>query len=170
MEGFQPPTIEIASNKFTNIPVILKYNEINLIEVISEKEGFQQVYNISVLIYQPNGIYLGKVIGSRIFMTAEGLKSGLILESYDKKSICKLGNEKLFEINYIGSIVTIDVELWTPDGYMIKTSNLHHDKIKLFDVNFTRVKTEEIPKTHSNFRWGNVGIHLKSDGSIKLNN
>ena len=68
----QFPAVTIATNTFINCPVPLKFDDTNLIELIQEeKVGF----TTQIPIYHPDGTYLAKVVGNRIFLTDDGKKS-----------------------------------------------------------------------------------------------
>ena len=60
------PQVTLATNNFINVPVILKFDDINLIELIKEEKlGF----TTQIPIYHPDGTYLAKVNGTRIYLT-----------------------------------------------------------------------------------------------------
>jgi len=66
------PSITVATNTFINVPVVLKYEDTPLIEVIREHAiGF----TIQIPIYHADGTYLAKVKGNRVYPTEAGKKS-----------------------------------------------------------------------------------------------
>ena len=73
------PEVTLATNKFINVPVILKYEDTNLIEIIKE-EGLG--FTTQIPIYHNDGTYLAKVNGNRIFLTKDGEKAGLKIEKH----------------------------------------------------------------------------------------
>ena len=55
------PTVELATNTFVRVPVILQYDELPLIEIVqTQSAGF----TTKIPIYHPDGTYLAKVVGS----------------------------------------------------------------------------------------------------------
>ena len=59
------PIVKLATNTFINVPIILQYEDIPLIQIIkTESAGF----TTEIPIYHPDGTYLAKVVGSRLFI------------------------------------------------------------------------------------------------------
>jgi hypothetical protein len=115
------PKVIIATNTFINVPIILKYEDINLIEVIKETN---LGYTTQIPIYHSDGTYLAKVTGMRIYPTKEGEKAGLTTEKYKGLWVCKMNNKTVFEVHqHTGEAFKTIGELFTPDGYFIKFSN-----------------------------------------------
>ena len=70
------PTVTFATNQFINVPIILQYDDTPLISILKEQSlGF----TTEIPIYHPDGTYLAKVNGTRIFATEDGNKAGLEL-------------------------------------------------------------------------------------------
>jgi hypothetical protein len=68
------PTVEFATNYFHKVPVILQYDDQPLIEVVQHQQaGFTTQFSI----YDKDGIYLAKVVGSNLHATKDGKKAGL---------------------------------------------------------------------------------------------
>jgi len=65
------PVVRLATNTFINVPVVLKYEDLNLIEIIKEL-GLD--FELQVPIFHADGTYLAKVKGNRIFPTEAGKK------------------------------------------------------------------------------------------------
>lgn len=112
------PRVTIASNTFVNVPIILRYENINLIEVIKEQDvGF----TTQIPIYHQDGTYLAKATGNRLYLTDDGKKTGLKIEQYQGLWVCELDGQTLFEIHQqAGDAFKTTAELYTPDGYFIK--------------------------------------------------
>jgi hypothetical protein len=65
------PKVTIATNTFVNVPVVLKYEDVNLIEIIKEERvGF----TTQIPIYHQDGTHLAKVTGNRLYLTEDGKK------------------------------------------------------------------------------------------------
>lgn len=63
--------IVVATNTFINVPVILKYEDTPLLEVIKEQGiGF----TTQIPVYHSDGTYLAKVTGNRVYPTEAGRK------------------------------------------------------------------------------------------------
>ena len=78
------PSITVATNTFINVPVILKYEDTPLMEVIKEQGiGF----TTQIPIYHSDGTYLAKVKGNRIFPTEAGKKANVWIFPFDNHGV-----------------------------------------------------------------------------------
>jgi len=59
------PRVLLATNTFINVPVILKYEDTNLIEIIRETS---LGYTTQIPIYHSDGTYLAKATGNRLYL------------------------------------------------------------------------------------------------------
>ena len=112
------PIVTFMTNRFINVPVILKHEDTNLIEIVKEiGVGF----TTHIPIYHPDGTYLAKVTGNRIYPTDAGKKSGISIDKLHGVWVCKMGTQNLFEISQqTGESFKLQAELYTPNGYFIK--------------------------------------------------
>lgn len=114
----QTPVINIASNTFINVPIILRYEDINLIEVV-RKQTFG--YYTKIPIYHSDGTYLGVARNSRFFPNSKGEKANVIIDKYFGLWICKMNGKELFEIRQqTGNLFKTTAELYTNDGSFVK--------------------------------------------------
>ena len=134
------PTVELATNTFVRVPVILQYDELPLIEIVqTQSAGF----TTKIPIYHPDGTYLAKVVGSHLFPTPEGEQAGLRLEHPDRMTVCKLGEKVLFEIRRKdAAALRTQAELYTPDGRFVKCAQSSTPKL------YTRVSGRTETKTY----------------------
>lgn len=158
------PSITIATNTFINVPVILKYEETPLIEVINEQGiGF----TTQIPIYHSDGTYLAKVKGNRVYPTEEGKKAKIEIRDLEGKFICSLDKKVLFEITHgVGDAFKATAELYTPDGYFIKCSNA--PKPELFDLSGNAISVVGITMKGIVFQRLSIGIWLRKDGSCAI--
>lgn len=114
----QSPTVEFATNYFHNVPVILQYDDQPLIEVVQDQSaGFTTQFSI----FNKDGVYLAKVVGSRLFATDDGKKAGLSLTHPNRMTVCKVGDQVLFEITRKkAAALKTEAELFTPDGRFLR--------------------------------------------------
>ena len=68
------PSVQVASNWFINVPIILQYEETPLIQVVKEEEAG---FTTEIPIYHPDGRYLAKVKGSQLYATKKASRQGL---------------------------------------------------------------------------------------------
>ncbi len=91
-----PPVIELCTNKFINVPVVLKYDDTPLISVTRmEDAGFTTEFKI----YNSDGVYIAKAKGSQLFLTEDGEKSNLSIRHPSNMTVCELDGKTLFEIH-----------------------------------------------------------------------
>lgn len=117
----QHPVVEVASNKFENVPVIIQYEETPLLEVVRMvNAGF----TTKIPIYHADGTYLAKVVGSDIYLTKDGTKAGITLRHPAGMTVCELGGKTVFEIRRTGAAaLKAQAELYTPDGLFVKCTD-----------------------------------------------
>jgi hypothetical protein len=118
------PNIEFATNTFINVPVILRYEDINLITV---EKNIKLEYDVKIPIYHSDGTKLATATNSRIFKN-EKVKENIIIDKYPDVWVCKMNGREIFEIRQgKGDLFEIMAELYTQDGYFIKYSNFKHN-------------------------------------------
>lgn len=159
------PTITIATNTFVNVPVILKYENTPLFELIQEQHiGF----TIRVSIYHPDGTYLAKVTGNRIFRSEGGKKANVNVRDTPDKFICSLGNQELFEISHGRGQQPFkaEAELYTLDGHFLKCTDT--PKPALFDMKGNAIEVSGRTMTGYTFKNLSVGIWLRRGGSYSI--
>jgi hypothetical protein len=158
------PEIILATNKFINVRIPLKYEEIPLIEVIKEQEiGF----TMQIPIYHSDGTYLAKVRKNRIYPTEAGKKANIRLINEVGKFICTLDNKQIFELVHgVGDEFKANAELYAPDGYFVKCSD--NPKPELFDVKGNAIRVGGLTMIGNVFENLSVGIWLRKDGSCAI--
>ena len=159
------PAVELATNTFVNVPIILQYDEVPLIEVVqTEEAGF----TTQIPIYHPDGTYLAKAVGSRLFLTEAGKLSGLLLEHPDRATVCKLGKKILFEIHRSeAAALKTQAELYTPDGRFVKCSDSPVPELYSADGSALTIRGG-IVMAGNMFRGCRIGIWIKRDGSVAI--
>jgi len=157
------PQITIATNTFINVPVILKFEDTNLIEIIKELDlGF----TTQIPIYHPDGTFLAKINGTRSYPTKEGKKAGVRVEKYADRWVCKMGDQILFEINHHkGDYFKMAAELYAPEGYFVKCNDTASD---LIDSKGSSLNVGGIIMGGNTFVNCATGIWLRKDGSCSI--
>ncbi|MEP0986797.1 hypothetical protein [Ekhidna sp.] len=158
------PQVTLATNKFINVPIILKYEDTNLIEVVkAESVGF----TTQIPIYHEDGTYLAKATGNRLYLTDDGKKTGLKIERHEGLWVCELGNRTLFEIRQqTGDSFRTTAELHTPDGYFVKCSD--EPTPGLIDTSGNEIKIGGLIMSGNTFMGCKIGIWLRSNGSCSI--
>jgi len=158
------PEVIVATNTFINVPVVLKYEDTPLIEIIIEQGlGF----TTQIPIFHSDGTYLAKVKGNRVFPTEEGKKANITIRDIEGKYICSLDNKVLFELTHgVGDAFKADAELYAPDGYFIKCSDA--PKPELLDVSGNAIQAGGVTMSGMLFKNLSIGIWLRKDGSCAM--
>ena len=158
------PIVTIATNTFINVPIILKYEDTSLIEIIREKTiGF----TTQIPIFHSDGTYLAKVKGNRIYPTEAGKKANILIEQPHKKTICKLDSKIIFELSHgVGDDFKANAELYAPDGCFVKCTDIPQPV--LFDSKFNAIKIGGTIISGGTFSNLKVGIWLRKDGSLTI--
>jgi hypothetical protein len=159
------PEVTIASNTFINVPTILQYEDVPLIEVVKIRNTN---FTTQIRIYDINGIYLAKVKGSRLFTTDAGKKAGLILRYPKNMTVCELNGKTMFETKYISPVaLSTSAELYTPDGAFIKTRT--DSPIELFStVNGSKISVSGSSIQNCTFVNLRIGIQVFKNGTVSI--
>lgn len=158
------PRVTLATNTFINVPVILKYEDINLIEVVKEQGlGF----TTQIPIYHQDGTFLAKVTGNRMYLTKDGEKVGLKIEKHQGLWVCTMDKQTLFEIQQqTGDSFKTTAELYTPDGYFVKCTDAPTPS--LIDTKGNSLNIGGIIMSGNTFSGCRIGIWLKQNGSCMI--
>jgi hypothetical protein len=158
------PTVTLATNKFINVPIILQFDNDPIISIIKlENLG----YTTEIPIYHPDGTYLAKVRGTRIYLTEAGKKAGLIMRYPELMTICQMGDRTLFEIhNQPGDSFKMQAELNTPNGCFIKTSDLPVPHVIM--KSGEPLKIGGVIMRNNTIIGSRIGILIKSNGSLSI--
>ncbi|MGI9286334.1 MAG: hypothetical protein ACR2P1_13170 [Pseudomonadales bacterium] len=158
------PIVTFATNRFINIPIILQYDETPLISIV-EKE--QLGFTTEIPIFHPDGTYLAKVNGTRVYPTKDGKKAGIEMRSLPDATVCKMGGKTLFEIYHErGNSFRTNAELYTPTGYFVKFVDSPTPEIVSRDGQPLQFRGAVM--SQNTLIGCQIGIWLKSDGSCAL--
>lgn len=154
------PRVTIATNTFVNVPVILKYEDINLIEIVKEESlGF----TTQISIFHNDGTYLAKVNGTRMYRTEDGKKAGLKIEKHQQLWVCTMDDETLFEIQQQpGDAFKASAELYTPDGYFLKCND--NPVPNLIDIKGNAITLGGTAMSGNTIQGFKTGIWVKKNG------
>ena len=156
--------IILATNKFINVPEVLKFEDTNLIEIVRDK-----VLGLTtqIPIYHSDGTYLAKVVGTRVFKTKAGEKAGIRIDKLANVWECKLENKTMFEIHHeAGDSFKTLAELYTPEGYFVKISDTKAPN--LIDISNKGLQIGNLLLMGNTFVNTKTGIWLKKDGTVRI--
>lgn len=110
--------VHFASNTFINVPVVLQYDNTPLIEVV---QAIDTNLTTQFRIFHPDGTYLAKVKGVRVFPTEAGKKAGVTTRHQPGLLVCEREGVTLFELRRDGAgAVSTQAEIHTFDGSFIR--------------------------------------------------
>jgi hypothetical protein len=158
------PRVTIATNHFENVPIILQYDDTPLISIVQEQD---LRYTTKIPIYHPDGTYLAKVNGTRVYPTKEGEKAGISMRQLPDVTVCEMEGKTLFEIFHEkGDAFRTHAELYTPTGYFVKC--VDSPKPEIVSKDGQPLQVGGIIMSNNLFRGCRIGIWLKSDGSCAI--
>ncbi len=158
------PIVTLATNNFINIPVIFQYEKTPLIEIVYEQSIG---YTSKIPIYHPDGTYLAKVNGTRVYPTEDGKKAGITMNEYSDQWICKMDDKTIFEVHHQkGDSFKLFAELYTPDGCFVKFED--NPKPSLINITGNDINVGGVSMSGCTFNNLQIGIWLKKDGSCLI--
>ncbi len=158
------PRVTMGSNTFIDVPVILRYDHLNLIEIINEP-GFG--YTTQIPIFDAEGNYLATAKGSSLIKSDEADISDLELVCDDNKTTCSLDGKTLFEITREdGDSFEIKAELYTPEGYCVKY--ISDETPELFDKQGYEVRLGGLLRDESAIEGCHVGFWITQNGTVRF--
>lgn len=158
-------SITIATNTFINVPIILQYEDTPMIQVVKDEVTD---FTTQIPIYDLNGVYLAKVVGSRIFRTDAGKDAGVEIKHYSGLWVCEHNGKTLFEIKYVSPVaLSTSAELYTPDGVFIKTP--YNSPVELFSSNTNdKLAINGMIMQNCSFQNLSIGIKILKNGAIAI--
>lgn len=158
------PRVTLATNHFVNVPIVLQFDDTPLISIVTEEKlGF----TTQIPIYHPDGTYLAKVNGTRIFPTEDGKKAGLEMRYPKNMTVCEMGGRTLFEIFHEpGDAFRAHAELYAPNGFFVKSHDAPTPEV--ISANGAALQIGGIRMSHNVIADCRIGIWLKSDGSCAI--
>lgn len=161
---FETPTVWYASNWFTNVPVILQYDETPLIEVVG---GVQAAFTAQFSIYNKDGVYLARVKGSQMYLTEDGKKADLKLHHPDLCTVCELDGKTLFEVRRTAAAaLKAEAELFTPDGRFLKGDDGAPTALVL--TSGDTLKLGSFVFDNCSFNGLRIAVLIRSDGTTAM--
>jgi hypothetical protein len=161
----QTPEVEYGSNFFLNVPVILQYDDSPLIEVVQvQAAGFSTQFRI----FNGDGVYIAKVVGSQVHPTKDGEKSNITRRHEPGLTAVELNGKTLFEIRRKeAAALKTEAELFTPEGRFIK-SNSAGAPSDLISAGKEPLRLRGVTITRNRFVGVQIGVRIGSDGSIAV--
>ena len=149
--------VNIGTNKFINVPIILQVDGDNIIEVERSPINLPIELDTKISVYHPDGTYLAKVVGSRLFPTMDGKRAGVKILHPDKRTVLMLGNKTLAEIRHeSAAAISMEVELFTPKGYLVSCKNTQ--PVEYFDTQ--NIKLNGVTLSGNTFIDLRIGIKI----------
>lgn len=152
--------VQFGGNTFINVPTILQIDDNPIVETVTHEELTRTT---QFEIYGPDGVYLAKVKGPRLFLTDDGRKANLTLDHPDKVTVCELNGTTLFEVRRNdAAAIALTAELYSPNGCFVKANaeipfgSFSNDGTQLGGCMFTGNTVEGC----------RIGYLIKSDGSV----
>lgn len=124
-------------------------------------------FTTEIPVYHADGTYLAKVRGNRIYPTEDGKKAGVEIRQFSDSWVCEINKRTAFEIHHQpGEAFRAQAELYTPEGYLVKTSDAPMPE--LVDAQGNALKVGGMTMVGNTFSGCRIGIWVRSDGSVSL--
>jgi hypothetical protein len=158
------PAVTFCSNTFVNVPIILQFDDTPLISVVKEES---LGYTTEIPIYHPDGTYLAKVRGTRVYATDPGKKAGIVIRQLPQLWVCEVDGRTAFEIQQQpGDAFRTKAELYTPTGYFVRVSDAPIPG--LIDASGHALHVGGVMMRGNLFSNLRIGVWLRSDGSVAI--
>ena len=149
----------LATNTFIDVPIVLQYEDTPLIQFVQEEAAG---FTTEIPIFHSDGTYLAKVRGSQLYATEDGKKAGVTVTHPDKMTVCKLGDQVLFEIRrHDAAALNTRAELYTPDGFFLKCADT--PDMALLDMSANGLQIGSCYMEGNTFSGCRIGIWVKRD-------
>ena len=158
------PVVTLATNTFVNVPIVLQFDATPLISLVREES---LGYTTEIPIYHEDGTYLAKIRGMRVYSTDDGRKAGVKIRQLATAWVCEIGNRTAFEIHHQpGDAFRAQAELYTPEGFFVKTSD--SPTPELIDASGNALQVGGVTMIGNMFQDCRIGVWIRSDGSVSL--
>lgn len=109
---YQPsPRVKYDNQQFISVPFALQFSNTEHTSITNEETLDS---SSKIQIYHPDGTYLAKLSGTRIFPTADGEKAGIKLSHPKNMTVCEVNGQVVFEIFHSSG------QFYTPNGFFMK--------------------------------------------------
>jgi len=154
--------VRFGGNSFINVPILLQVDDTPIVETVQEQNLSRTT---QFAIFNQDGVYLAKVVGTRIFPTADGEKAGISLRHPDKLTVCEMQGKTLFEVKRdSAAAVAVSAELYSPGGLFVKANT--SVPFGTFAKNGTQIGGSTF--IGNVFQGCRIGYWLRSDGRMAI--
>ena len=157
------PIVKYARNTFINVPILIQYENLPLVEVVKDVQLGKLTMNVPI--FHSDGTKLAVIKGSRVYATEEGKKNKIEIENLQNKTICTLDGRTIFEAERREGSLFILGELHTDDGYFIKVDSQNINLSNNLNQPLQFKGFIMYDNIIENFK---IGVLLKKDGSITI--
>jgi len=158
------PEVTFATNTFINVPTILQFDDTPLVSVVKEQN---LGYTTEIPIYHPDGTYLAKVRGTRVYATGEGKAANVQIRQLPQLWVCSIDGRTAFEIHQQpGDAFRISAELYAPNGYFVKVDEGPQPQV--FNASGVALQVRGITMIGNVFENLRIGVWIRRDGSVAI--
>ncbi|MEX2316044.1 MAG: hypothetical protein WD669_02760 [Pirellulales bacterium] len=161
----ESPEVEIATNTFINVPTILQWEDVPLLQVGKFMEAG---YTTKIAVYHNDGTRIAWVKGSQVYPTDAGRKASVDLRSEDKGTltVCELEGKTIFELRRKhANQLKGWAELYAPEGVLIKATDAETAAV-LGDG--TALQIAGVAIRNGRVDGHQIGIHVTKKDGIKF--
>ncbi len=153
------PEIEIATNRFIDVPTIIQFEDVPLMQVGNfEAAG----YTTKFAVYHSDGTKIAVVKGSQVYLTEEGKNASLKMRHEPDLTACELEGRTIFELRRNGAAALKGAaELYAPEGAFIRANDSDMSALR---GDGTEIRIAGVQLSDCEFRGHAIGIHITSTG------
>jgi hypothetical protein len=158
------PAVTFATNTFINVPTILQFDDTPLVSVIKQQS---LGYTTEIPIYHPDGTYLAKVRGTRVYPTDSGKTAGVKIEQRSLLWVCSIGGRTAFEIKQQpGDAFRVSAELYTPTGHFVRVNETPQPRV--FNASGGALQVGGVVMMGNVFSNVRIGVWIRSNGELAI--
>jgi hypothetical protein len=159
-----PPAVNLSSNTFVKVPIVLQYDQTPLISILRDPA---LGYTTEVSVYHEDGTHLGQVVGTSVLSSAAGVQCGLKILVLPQVTVCRSANRIVFEIHHEkGDAFRAAAELHTPSGYLVRCAD--QAAVQLVNRAGTAVPLGGHKVRNCVFRGSKIGLLLHANGHVSV--
>ena len=158
------PAVTFGGNTFVNVPTILQFDDTPLVTVVREES---LAFSTEIPIYHPDGTYLARVRGNRVWPTEQGRKAGIVVKQLPQLWVCTVDGRTAFEIHQQpGDAFRAQAELYAPGGYLVRVWD--QSSPALFDASGGAIQVHGVTMIDNHFSGLRIGVWIRSDGTTAV--
>jgi hypothetical protein len=157
----ESPEVEIGTNKFINVPTIIQWEDVPLLQV---GQFIEAGYTTKLRVFHNDGTHIADVNGSQVYSTSAGVKAAVSCRTEDGGllTVCEVEGKPIFELRRRNpGQLKGWAEIHAPEGVLIKVTDAETAAL-LGDG--TALQVGGLAIRDGRFDGHEIGIHVTKQG------